>query len=382
MKTKIIGILVCMLLIATALPAVGTMNFKNDVTMLLEPEPTSTDIVWSDNFDSYNLGQYLDGGPDDGGWEAFYDNPNAGAYVVNDQFYSSPHSVEIYLSADIVHGFSGIGSGTWTYTEMVYVPTDYSYGSYIFFVSYYKFSPENWYTQFGIVFNGNDGVIEDYKTYVTLPLITDQWVEIRVEIDLEADWFECYYNDELLVANEWTDGWSYSGDEGFLNLGGIDFCWGNSPIYHDDMSLEGEASGLVPDLECDGDLSWIEVEPGTYVTGEFTVENIGDSNSMLGWVIEEYPEWGDLWAFQPRSGMLTPEDDPITVNVGVIAPEDNETEFTGEIKVVNVADPSDFEIIDVSLATPVNQQVTNPVLQMLLERFPNAFPIMRYLLGL
>ena len=114
-----------MLLIATALPAVGTMNINNDVTMLLEPEPTSTDIVWSDNFDSYTLGQYLDGGPDDGGWEAFYDNPNNGAYVVNDQFYSSPHSVEIYLSADIVHGFSGIGSGTWTYTEMVYVPTDY-----------------------------------------------------------------------------------------------------------------------------------------------------------------------------------------------------------------------------------------------------------------
>jgi len=28
MKTKIVGILVCMLLIATALPAVGTMNIK------------------------------------------------------------------------------------------------------------------------------------------------------------------------------------------------------------------------------------------------------------------------------------------------------------------------------------------------------------------
>jgi len=31
---------------------------------------------------------------------------------------------------------------------------------------------------------------------------------------------------------------------------------------------------------------------------------------------------------------------------------------------------------------PVNQQVTNPLLQMLLERFPNAFPILRHLLGL
>jgi len=31
---------------------------------------------------------------------------------------------------------------------------------------------------------------------------------------------------------------------------------------------------------------------------------------------------------------------------------------------------------------PVNQQVINPLLQMILERFPNAFPILRYLLGL
>ena len=33
-------------------------------------------------------------------------------------------------------------------------------------------------------------------------------------------------------------------------------------------------------------------------------------------------------------------------------------------------------------SSPVNQQVINPLLQMILERFPNAFPILRYLLGL
>ncbi|MCK5030034.1 MAG: hypothetical protein KAR64_01065, partial [Thermoplasmatales archaeon] len=38
---------------------------------------------------------------------------------------------------------------------------------------------------------------------------------------------------------------------------------------------------------------------------------------------------------------------------------------------------------DVSLATPVNQEVDiHPFLQRILERFPNAFPILRYMLGL
>ena len=41
---------------------------------------------------------------------------------------------------------------------------------------------------------------------------------------------------------------------------------------------------------------------------------------------------------------------------------------------------SDWATLEVEM--PVNQQVTNPLFQMLLERFPNAFPIMRYLLGL
>ena len=69
MKTKLIGILVCMLLIATALPAVGTMNIKNSDNIPLEPKSASTGVVWSDNFDSYSLGQLLDGTPDDGGWK-------------------------------------------------------------------------------------------------------------------------------------------------------------------------------------------------------------------------------------------------------------------------------------------------------------------------
>jgi len=126
------------------------------------------------------------------------------------------------------------------------------------------------------------------------------------------------------------------------------------PIWH--FTTEGEP---VPDLDCSGTLSWAGVTPGSTVTGSFTVENIGDPESLLDWEVESYPEWG-TWTFEPENGEnLTPEDDPITVNVEVVAPDEPETEFTGEVKIVNVENSNDYCIIAVSLATPVNLQLTS-----------------------
>ena len=73
----------------------------------------------------------------------------------------------------------------------------------------------------------------------------------------------------------------------------------------------------------------------------------------------------------------------ITVEVEVVAPDDPETEFEGEVVLVNSDDPDDTCIIDVSLATPVSQQsLILQFLERLAERFPNSFPILRHLLGL
>ena len=76
----------------------------------------------------------------------------------------------------------------------------------------------------------------------------------------------------------------------------------------------------IPDLDCDGDLCWYDVEPGATVTGSFTVENIGEEGSLLDWEIESYPDWG-TWTFYPSYGIdLMPEDGVVTVTVEVIWP--------------------------------------------------------------
>ncbi len=106
-----------------------------------------------------------------------------------------------------------------------------------------------------------------------------------------------------------------------------------------------------PDLECNGNLIWTNVQPGSTITGSFTVENIGGSFSRLDWEITEWPEWG-TWTFTPSEGFnLIPENGEFTVEVEVVAPDIEDEIFTGEVKIVNTNDAGDYNIIDVSLST-------------------------------
>jgi hypothetical protein len=143
-----------------------------------------------------------------------------------------------------------------------------------------------------------------------------------------------------------------------------------------------KALTVTPDLSCEGSLSWMDVTSGSTVTGSFTVENIGEPSSLLDWVIIEYPTWG-TWTFNPENGDDLLAGDSTNVDVEVIAPDEPETEFTGEVVLVNSDDAYDTCTILVSLTTPVNQQVdSNPLFHSLLERFPNAYQMIRYLMDI
>jgi hypothetical protein len=135
----------------------------------------------------------------------------------------------------------------------------------------------------------------------------------------------------------------------------------------------------IPDLYAEGTLSWGDIRPGIQVSGEITVSNIGDAESLLNWEINENPEWGE-WTFTPSEGFsLTPEDGTLTIQVSVIAPDEKEQSYTGEIKIINKDDPRDYEIIPVSLTTSKNKIVNRPILQIFFERFPRAYLIFKYL---
>ena len=138
----------------------------------------------------------------------------------------------------------------------------------------------------------------------------------------------------------------------------------------------------VPDLECNGSLSWSNIKPGATVHGSFQVMNIGDNDSLLNWTVNNTLTWG-TWTFTPSSGEgLTPELGPVTVDVHLVVPEEKNATFQGNITIVNKQNSSDYCMIPVTLTTPLSQYIEHHgFLARLLVRFPHAFPILRYLMG-
>ena len=355
-KTWLLGIVI-LFIGASVIPSINAEIKTKDIVPIMAD--------WSDNFDSYEDGQYLDGDPEDGGWHGWAGDPLAGAYVVNDEFLSEPHSVELVDSEDLVHEFEGIDSGLWTFTCYVFIPSEII-GSPFFIMlnTYSDAGPNHWSTE--VEFNTVTDMVESYNDEASLPLIYDEWVEIRNDIDLDADMQAFHYGGDLLIEKSWSAG--ASGPGGLTEIQCVDLWSASATMhYYDDFSLVGEqVTG--PDLDCEGSLSWTEVTPGETVAGTFTVENVGEAASELNWEIESTPDWG-TFTFDPDGGTgLTPEAGALTVDVEVVAPDDPETEFAGEIVLVNSDDPEDTCVIDVALVTPMSYNM--PFLQWFMDRHP------------
>ncbi|MFA5103450.1 MAG: PKD domain-containing protein [Candidatus Thermoplasmatota archaeon] len=218
--------------------------------LLLEASATlsGSTPVWTDNFDTYTNGQFLDGGADDGGWKGWDNVPASGAYVTNTQPYSTPHSVDILLTTDLVHEYEGYTTGQWVYRCMQYIPTNYTGNTYFILLSNYTDGGGNnnkWAVL--IRFDSANQIVESESDLVTTPLITGEWVELRTEIDLDSDWFEFYYGDTLLIEKEWTACYNNAGD-GYLVIDAVDlFANGASSVYYDDLSLLPAGNELICD---------------------------------------------------------------------------------------------------------------------------------------
>jgi hypothetical protein len=247
---------------------------------------------WSDNFDSYANGADLHG---TGGWEGWLDNPAATAYTTNAQSVSAPHSVEIADQADLVQPFTGITTGRWLFSTRLYVPESEKVNSDLILLNQYPGGPGGYNISTYLNFNGATGLVRSSNEDVTLPLITGQWVELKVLIDLDADSQTVFYNNQVLSTKSWAEGVTGGGD---LNIGAVNLYnrGGLSPVYYDDMSLGpvtacsvlldvGFASGSTNPGETDSidvTLSSTGLLPGTYVQNLCVTSNDPDPGPGSG----------------------------------------------------------------------------------------------------
>lgn len=188
-------------------------------------------VVWSENWDSYPTGQDMNGV---GGWKCWDSNPTWTAFTSGVQVLSSPNSIEIVGDADLVHEFA-YDDGVWVVTAQQFVPSDFDGTSFFIVLNEYAdYGPYSWATQ--VAFDSDsDGVWYLAPGFgVPLSLITNQWVEIRVEIDLYGDWQSVYYDGDLLCECPWT--LMYPGSS--TSIAAIDLFGGDaSSVYYDDLSI-------------------------------------------------------------------------------------------------------------------------------------------------
>jgi hypothetical protein len=187
--------------------------------------------VWSENWDSYPTGQDMHGV---GGWKGWDNDSMCTAYTSNVTYLSSPNSIEIVGESDLVHEFA-YDDGVWVITVQQFVPSSFNGTSFFIVMNEYADSgPYAWGTQ--VAFDSFSNNVSYLYPYLgdPLPLVKGQWVEIRVEIDLDADWQSIYYNGDLLHECDWTS--LYPGSN--TSIAAVDLCAANaSSVYYDDLSI-------------------------------------------------------------------------------------------------------------------------------------------------
>ncbi len=204
---------------------------------------------FSDSFDSYAAGSTIAG---QGGWETWANDPTANAVVVNSHSSSPPNSLDVSGTADIVHQFAGLTTGRWIFKTQTYLPSSQQGDLFLVILNRYDGAGCmgtgcNWSVQLDLCQSGctvlgvNPGFATsmggtDFPGTGSTPLVTDRWVEVEIEIDLDANQYSIWYNNVLLDTLPWTA----TGD---INIGAINvFSFASSESYIDDVVLDMDLS--------------------------------------------------------------------------------------------------------------------------------------------
>jgi len=195
---------------------------------------------FAENFDSYATGSTIAG---QGGWEIWYSG-GADATVSNAQSQSAPNSLLLNATSDIVQRLD-IASGAWTCSAWTYVPSGAVGNGYFIVMNQYQDPPDNWSVV--VRFGGDDDIVEDWN-FDAVGLVRDRWVEIRAEIDLDADLLDIYYDGVQFVFDaDWSDNVLGGGSQA---IAAIDLYSESMDFYYDDVLLEPAPGECVAD--CDG----------------------------------------------------------------------------------------------------------------------------------
>jgi hypothetical protein len=206
-----------------------------------------------DNFDSYVAGSDIVG---QGGWELWYTGGQS-AIVSDDTANSGKNSLKDHVLSDIVQRFN-ISDGQWVLSVMTFCPSNpvqAGEGYIIMMSGYGDPAVDQWNLQIRLDSSAFQ-IVEVQFGLATTPIILDEWVEFRAEIDLDADAVTLFYDNVLLWEGAYTAGVNGTGstDIACLDL----FSNSVDPIYFDDVSLTAAGGGCYADCNEDTILDFFD----------------------------------------------------------------------------------------------------------------------------
>ncbi len=214
---------------------------------ILDPSPhgsffhVCSDSFWPEDFDCYAPSSQLIG---QGGWDGWDGNTNANATVVSDLRNSWPNSVKITGSTDVVRSFTGYTTGRWVFKDKWYVSSASVGDSYLILLNKYLANNHDLQHDWSVILRAraSDRTLTSTQTGGSLPLVLDDWADVRVEVDLDANSARLFYNGQFLTAHPWAP------QGGQHEIAAVDLYSDNSSSlsYHDDLDLVAGPVNLNP----------------------------------------------------------------------------------------------------------------------------------------
>jgi FlgD Ig-like domain len=190
----------------------------DDETGLVTWTPPATAIA-EDDFDSYSDGDYLSVvSPVQ--WSTWNSMPGSGEDVIvtNAQASSPQNSILVEDDNNILLNMNDYIDGIYSIDLDMYIPSGFS-GYY----NVQKTSIPGEELGFQIYFQTDGTTIIDAgaASAATFNYYHDEWLNLRLVIDLDNDWCDFYYNGNHGIGFQWTLG--AFGVPGLLQLGGLNF---------------------------------------------------------------------------------------------------------------------------------------------------------------
>lgn len=245
---------------------------------------------WSDDFESYTVGQEL---YNVGGWSGWDDNPAVVGSCSNTYAHGGTKSILVAVSDDAIHEFTGLTSGAGTISAWVYIPVSEFVSDTYFIVQniYNHGGPYDWCIEVQFDFDGGGIVVDDFREEINTPNIAfDQWVELRCEVDIDNDTISTYYNNVLV-----SEGILFV-DAGQPEIANLDLYTLGTATYYDDcavLGLGGGGGGYTCTVTgtCPGtvNVAWENATPSRQQgivfasnTGSFSIPNGPCQGTVLG----------------------------------------------------------------------------------------------------